>query len=73
MAHAAGIGRSTLQRWLAEGEAGNGQFRDFWDTIKKGEAEWELEQTLSIRQVAQGGDLVARTTTCGNPKLRPPP
>ena len=63
------IGPATLYEWLARG-AGRDRRRDpttvymeFAEDVKKAEAEWELEQVLNIRQVAQGGQVVSRTTT----------
>ncbi|MEN8133243.1 MAG: hypothetical protein ABFS45_24320 [Pseudomonadota bacterium] len=42
-AAAAGIGESTLYRWLERGEASTrGQFREFWEAVRGAEYEAEL-------------------------------
>lgn len=60
----AGICESTLYKWLKAGrEARNGEKKAFFQAVKKAEAEWELEQVLAVREVAEGGQLLSRTTT----------
>jgi len=61
----AGICRTTFFRWMVAGEESkrNGKFRDFWNAVKKAEAEWEEEQVEGIQATAQGGQLLSRTTT----------
>ena len=55
-ANAAGLGRSTLMRWMARGKAERrGQFRDFWDDIKRAEAEAIAERIERIRDAADSG------------------
>jgi hypothetical protein len=55
-ARAAGIGTTTFYRWLDEGARQNrGQFREFWDAIKRAEAEAECKSVAVIDAAAQGG------------------
>lgn len=59
-----GIAESTLYAWLKDGsEAKSGLKKEFLEAIKKAEAEWEQEQVKAIREVAEGGELLSRTTT----------
>lgn len=63
-ARLANIHKATLYRWLEEGrEAKTGKKRDFYEAVKKAEAEWEQEQVEAIREIAEGGQLLSRTTT----------
>ncbi len=62
-ANAAGLGRSTLMRWMARGKKElRGQFRDFWDAIKKAEAEMLVTSLERIQAAGKGGALVSRTS-----------
>ena len=62
-ANAAGLGRSTLMRWMARGKKEHrGQFRDFWDAIKKAEAEAVVTSLERIQAAGKGGALVSRTS-----------
>jgi transposase len=55
-ASAAGIGRSTLMRWMARGKAERrGKFRDFWDAIKKAEAEAVFDRVQCIKAASDKG------------------
>jgi transposase len=55
-ANAAGLGRSTLQRWLARGKKEDtGEFRDFWDAIKKAEAKVVFDRIQRINDAADKG------------------
>lgn len=52
----AGIGTSTLYRWLDRGEAQQrGAYRDFWDAVKKAEADAEVRNVALIQRAANGG------------------
>ncbi len=54
-ARAAGISESTFYRWRARGEkAQRGKFRQFWEAVKKAEA--EAEQRLVERILAASRD-----------------
>ena len=67
-ANAAGIGRSTLMRWMARGKSERrGQFRDFWDALKKAEAELVVDSLGRIQTVSNGGALLSRTSVT-NPR-----
>jgi hypothetical protein len=56
-ATAAGVGRSTLFRWLAKGKrARRGKFRDFWDAIKNNDP--LRYQTLALVEIAVEGKLL---------------
>ena len=61
----AGINERTLYDWLAKGKDGkrDGKFVQFYQAIKRAEAEWEQEQAEAIRETAKGGQLLSRTTT----------
>ena len=62
-ANAAGLGRSTLMRWMARGKKElRGQFRDFWDAVKKAEAEAVVTSLERIQAAGKGGALVSRTS-----------
>ena len=62
-ANAAGLGRSTLMRWMARRKKElRGQFRDFWDAIKKAEAEAVVTSLQRIQAAGKGGALVSRTS-----------
>jgi transposase len=52
-AAAAGVHQATLFRWLADGEAGSPQYRDFYDAIKRAEAECALSALGQIRAHAE--------------------
>ena len=59
-----GICESTLYAWLKDAEeAKSGAKKEFLEAIKRAEAEWEQEQVEAIRETAQGGQLLSRTTT----------
>jgi hypothetical protein len=62
---AAGISRSTLQAWLAKGEADRApdRFRDFARALREAEVEAELEALRAIESAAAEGDW--RAMTCG--------
>ena len=63
-ANAAGLGRSTLMRWLARGKKERrGQFRDFWDALKKAEAELVIELVQRINAAAERGTWQAAAWT----------
>jgi transposase len=50
----AGVARSTLQRWLARGKkARRGAFRDFWDRLKKAEAEAVIRNVAIVQKAAE--------------------
>lgn len=62
-ANAAGVGRSTFMRWMARGKKERrGQFRDFWDAIKKAEAEMVVDCLGRIQAAGTGGALLSRTS-----------
>ena len=62
-ANAAGIGRSTLMRWMARGKSERrGQFRDFWDALKKAEAEMVTVSLGRIQSAGDGGAVLSRTS-----------
>lgn len=49
-----GIGKTTWYRWLAEGEQANsGIKREFWDAIKKAEAEAEIRLITDLQKIAK--------------------
>ena len=55
-ANAAGLGRSTFMRWMARGKKERrGPFRDFWDALKKAEAESVMELLQRINAAAERG------------------
>jgi len=57
---AVGIGKTTYYRWLQHGEqAQSGVYRDFWNAIKKAEAEAETKYTGVIRDAANEGNWTA--------------
>ena len=63
-ANAAGLGRSTLMRWMARGKKERrGQFRDFWDALKKAEAELIIELVQRINAAAERGTWQAAAWT----------
>ena len=63
-ANAAGLGRSTLMRWLARGKKERrGHFRDFWDALKKAEAELVIELVERITAAAERGTWQAAAWT----------
>ena len=63
-ANAAGLGRSTLMRWMARGKSERrGQFRDFWDALKKAEAELVIELVQRINAAAERGTWQAAAWT----------
>ncbi len=63
-ANAAGLGRSTLMRWIARGKKERrGQFRDFWDALKKAEAELVIELVQRINSAAERGTWQAAAWT----------
>lgn len=52
-----GIGKSTWYRWLAEGEQANsGIKREFWDAIKKAEAEAEIRLVTDLQKIAKNNN-----------------
>jgi hypothetical protein len=61
----AGIGARTYYRWLRQGcRSKRGRFWQFWQAIKKAEAETEISHIAAIRGIAQGGELIdSRTVT----------
>jgi hypothetical protein len=62
-ANYAGIGRTTLFRWLEQGEAStSGQYRDFWNAVKKAEADCEVRNVGIIQMACQGGQVLERKT-----------
>jgi transposase len=53
---AVGIGKTTFYRWLERGEkAETGVYRDFWNAVKKAEAESESKYVGVIRDAANSG------------------
>jgi transposase len=57
---AVGIGKTTFYRWLEAGDsAQSGIFRDFWNAIKKAEAEAETKYTGVIKDAANTGNWTA--------------
>ncbi|NOZ27976.1 MAG: transposase [Chloroflexi bacterium] len=55
-ARAAGISESTFYRWRRRGEgARSGKFRQFWEALKKAEAEAESSLVQQIQKEARGG------------------
>ncbi len=63
-ANAAGLGRSTLMRWMARGKKElRGKFRDFWDALKKAEAEMVIELVQRINAAAERGTWQAAAWT----------
>jgi transposase len=60
----AGIGVSTLHRWLETGEADDesgrqSDYRDFWEAVKKADAEFQMRALLQIDQAARDGSWQA--------------
>jgi transposase len=57
-AAAAGIARSTLQGWLARGEAANApaRFQNFAAAVRQADAEWEVAAVEAIGSAAADGD-----------------
>jgi hypothetical protein len=59
----AGIGRSTLYRWIELGERRKkGIHREFWDALKKAESECEIRNVGIIQLACQGGEVIERKT-----------
>ena len=56
-ARLAGIGETTYYRWMAEGEKDDAEseYREFWESIKRAEAEAEIRSVALIRQAAEQG------------------
>lgn len=49
----AGIGTSTVYRWMAIGrEATSGQYREFWQAVKEAEAAAELSAVMRVQAAA---------------------
>jgi transposase len=60
----AGIGVSTLHRWLETGEADHdndrqSDYRDFWEAVKKADAEFQMWALLQIDNAARDGSWQA--------------
>lgn len=56
-AEMAGIGETTYYRWLEEGqkEGASKVYREFWESIKRAEADAEVAAVALIRQAANNG------------------
>lgn len=56
-AEMAGIGETTYYRWLEEGqkEGATKVYREFWESIKRAEADAEVAAVALIRQAANNG------------------
>jgi hypothetical protein len=56
-AEMAGIGETTYYRWLEEGQKDNAPkiYREFWESIKRAEADAEVAAVALIRQAANNG------------------
>jgi hypothetical protein len=56
-ARLAGIGETTYYRWMADGEKDDAEpeYREFWESIKRAEAEAEIRSVALIRQAAEQG------------------
>lgn len=56
-ARLAGIGETTYFRWMAEGEKEDAEpeYREFWESVKRAEAEAEIRAIALIRQAAEQG------------------
>jgi len=54
-AEAAGIGRSTLMRWLAAARDGDAGYQDFLDLVKKAEADAEVAMVKVVKSAAESG------------------
>ncbi|HLN31693.1 MAG TPA: hypothetical protein VK395_28390 [Gemmataceae bacterium] len=62
-AQSAGIANSTFYRWLARGRrARRGQFRAFYEAIRKAESDAEVQDLAIIRQAMLGGQVLERVT-----------
>jgi len=61
---ACGIGQKTYENWMNRGaKESEGIYHDFYEAIKKAEAEAELESINRIRKAAAGGSPIKRTIT----------
>ncbi len=60
-AQAVGIGKSTFWRWLefGEKEEEGGTYRDFWEAVKKAEAESEARKVMKITQIGEDNNWTA--------------
>lgn len=56
-AEMAGVGESTYYRWLDEGQKADAKkiYREFWESIKRAEADAEVAAVALIRQAANNG------------------
>ncbi len=54
--HAVGVGESTFYRWMDNGEqAAKGEYKEFWDAIKKAQSKGEMEAVSLIQKAAKDG------------------
>lgn len=60
----AGVGKTTVYRWLDEGAADNApaQLRAFFDAVTRARAETEVRVLSQVMRVIAGGNMVRRTT-----------
>jgi len=59
-AELAGIGQSTYYRWLEQGKtATRGRYREFWDAVKKAEAQAEAVRVARIARAGGEGNWQA--------------
>lgn len=57
----AGIGETTFYRWMEKGEKANsGEFREFWESVKRAEAEAEARIVALWQQEIPGNWQAAR-------------
>jgi hypothetical protein len=57
----AGIGETTFYRWMERGEkASSGEYREFWESVKKAEAEAEARVVALWQQEIPGNWQAAR-------------
>jgi hypothetical protein len=60
----AGIARNTLWGWLKQGQrAKKGEYLEFLNALKKGEADAVASSVARIRKAAQGGQVTEETVT----------